>query len=119
MSKSFGMPGWRVGYVAHPKILTSSLRKIQDTIPTHCSIVSQRLGELCYEENDEYRSTHDGVSWVDAQVSSLEQIRDKIWSIVEPLGTVKTFGAFYFLVKLPAEVTNLAHALLIMNDEYA
>jgi aspartate/methionine/tyrosine aminotransferase len=28
-SKSFGMPGWRVGYIACPAHLTESLRKVQ------------------------------------------------------------------------------------------
>jgi aspartate/methionine/tyrosine aminotransferase len=28
-SKSFGMPGWRVGYIAAPSVLTPSLRKVR------------------------------------------------------------------------------------------
>ena len=28
-SKIFGMPGWRVGYLAYPKILTDSMRKVR------------------------------------------------------------------------------------------
>jgi len=28
LSKVFGMPGWRVGYVAYPKSLNDSMRKV-------------------------------------------------------------------------------------------
>ena len=38
-SKAYGMMGWRVGYLAYPSILGASMRKINDTLPTHDHIV--------------------------------------------------------------------------------
>jgi aspartate/methionine/tyrosine aminotransferase len=43
------MPGWRVGYVAYPKALTPSIRKLQDTIPTHVTVLSQKLAKYCID----------------------------------------------------------------------
>jgi aspartate/methionine/tyrosine aminotransferase len=33
-------------------------------------------------------------------------MRRKLWEIVAPLGTVKSFGAFYFLVPVPPGLTD-------------
>jgi aspartate/methionine/tyrosine aminotransferase len=41
MSKVYGMAGWRVGALLYPKELSVHLRKVQDTIPTHATMVSQ------------------------------------------------------------------------------
>jgi aspartate/methionine/tyrosine aminotransferase len=43
LSKSFGMPGWRIGYSVVPIQLVSSFRKIQDAYPTHAALASQVL----------------------------------------------------------------------------
>ena len=40
-SKSYGMAGWRVGYMVYPSHLQEYMRRFQDTIPTHASIISQ------------------------------------------------------------------------------
>jgi aspartate/methionine/tyrosine aminotransferase len=41
MSKIYGMAGWRVGALLYPRHLSSQLRKVQDTIPTHATLISQ------------------------------------------------------------------------------
>ena len=45
-SKAYGMAGWRVGYLAYPRALRDQMRKIQDTVPTHTAILSQKLALL-------------------------------------------------------------------------
>lgn len=96
-SKTFGMPGWRVGFLAYPTSLTSAMRKIQDTIPCHAPILSQKLALACLET---YQS--DGRNeWFDQQLAQLRMVREVLWPVLEPLGTVRTAGAFYFLVPLP------------------
>ena len=50
-----------------------------------------------YEENS--------VSWVGQTVSTLTDVRAALWPILEPLGTVYTTGAFYFLVPVPPKVS--------------
>ena len=44
MSKSYGMAGWRLGYMVYPKHLHPAMRSLQDTIPTHATIASQQVG---------------------------------------------------------------------------
>jgi aspartate/methionine/tyrosine aminotransferase len=43
-SKSYGMAGWRLGYLVYPRGLKTALRSLQDTIPTHAAMVSQAVG---------------------------------------------------------------------------
>jgi hypothetical protein len=53
---------------------------------------------------DSYDEGEEGVGWVSSTVSSLIAVRNALWPVLEPLGTVKTNGAFYFLVPIPSEV---------------
>ena len=99
-SKAFGMMGWRVGYLVYPLTESDNMRKINDTIPTHTSILSQKLALLSLQMSDEEEKMH-GSGFTKANVESLGQVREAVWEIVETLGTVKTFGAFYFLVPIP------------------
>ena len=111
MSKAFGMPGWRVGYIAfpcnnhynntntyddddddddninkHENNLTMSLRKIQDTIPTHVTMLSQLLSLHCLNIDDKYKESN-GISWVCNTILSLNDVRNSLWPILEELGT--------------------------------
>jgi len=45
-----------------------------------------------------------------SQVDSLQEVRATLWPALARMGTVRTDGAFYFLVPLPKEVG-------IMNDK--
>jgi len=114
MSKSFGMPGWRVGYIAYPtnndidnnnnkdkecNDLTLSLRKIQDTIPTHVTMLSQILSLHCLDIDDKYNELN-GKSWVYNTISSLNDVRNALWLILEELGTgifiLNIYMKFYY-----------------------
>ena len=107
LSKSFGMPGWRVGYVVFPSVLTADFRKIQDTNPTHAPIISQKLALECLrvDEEEEEKSGGSGRGCVEAQVRGLDSVREALWDVLGPLGTVRTQGAFYFLVPVPEGVS--------------
>lgn len=89
-----------------------------------CSIASPISGDSKNEElNDEQglssatgRGESDGCSgshmdevdggrtWVQSTVSSLEIVRAALLPVLESVGTVRTTGAFYFLVPVPPEV---------------
>jgi aspartate/methionine/tyrosine aminotransferase len=43
LSKSYGLAGWRVGYLAYPPSLHQVMLKVQDTIVTNCPIISQKI----------------------------------------------------------------------------
>jgi len=105
-SKAFGMMGWRVGYLAYPAELGDDMRKINDTIPTHTALLSQKLAVSCLEiDANEEREL--GSSFVTAKVRSLVPMRKAVWDIVKTLGTIKTYGAFYFLVPVPGQHNGL------------
>lgn len=96
------MPGWRLGYVAFPKVLAEDFRKIQDTNPTHACILSQRLALACLDADQAAAG-----GWIEQQVRGLDAVRAALREVLEPLGTVWTSGAIYFLVPLPAGVSEL------------
>lgn len=99
------MPGWRLGYVAFPKALADDFRKIQDTNPTHACILSQRLALACLDVDQAASSGTATGGWIEQQVRGLDAVRSALRLVLEPLGTVWTSGAIYFLVPLPAGVT--------------
>jgi aspartate/methionine/tyrosine aminotransferase len=108
LSKSFGLAGWRVGYLSYPASLHTPLLKVQDTLPTHAARYSQRLARRCLDEL--------GTPWVREQVRALQPARQQLWHAAMPLyqhaeeslGAVaraeQPAGAFYYLLPLPASV---------------
>ena len=99
-SKAFGMMGWRVGYAVYPSSLSGSMKKVNDTLPTHTAIISQKLA-LFSMQTSELLENEKGVNYVEIQLQKLVPVRDKLWGVVKQFGTVKTFGAYYFLVPIP------------------
>ena len=106
-SKSYGIPGYRVGFLAYHtslNYLSDSFRKLQDTIPTHTTMLSQRMACHCLDVDDEYYGIN-GITWVDDKIKCLEEVRKKLWLVVKEHQTVLTSGAFYFLVPVPSGVS--------------
>ncbi|KAJ1486821.1 nitrogenous transferase, partial [Baffinella frigidus] len=93
-SKSYGMMGWRIGYLAYPPSLTEQLFKAQDTIPICPPVISQKaaMGALAA-----------GKAWVMTQVASLEDNKKALrLALEESLGPVLGgSGAIYFMARLP------------------
>jgi aspartate/methionine/tyrosine aminotransferase len=55
MSKSFGMAGWRVGYLVYPRNvpgLHDAMRSLQDTIPTHAANAAQAVARAAMDDTD-------------------------------------------------------------------
>jgi aspartate/methionine/tyrosine aminotransferase len=75
--------------------------QIQDTVPTHASVLSQKLALQCLTTYDHSTGSN---PWFTSHLTSLDNVRNILWPILEPLGTVRTEGAFYFLVPLPDKV---------------
>ncbi len=72
-------------------------------MPTHAAMISQKLAVKCLETYDiSPDATHN--TWFQQHLKGLDLVREALWPILAPLGTVKTFGAFYFLVPLPDKV---------------
>ncbi|KAJ4909006.1 Pyridoxal phosphate (PLP)-dependent transferases superfamily protein [Raphanus sativus] len=100
-SKTYGMMGWRLGYIAYSERLdgfAAELLKIQDNIPICASIISQRLGLYALEEG--------GAGWVTERVKGLVKNREIVKEALEPLGMENVKGgegAIYLWAKLPEE----------------
>lgn len=93
MSKCFGMAGWRVGAVLYPRTLSSGMRKMQDTIPTHAAMFSQALAA----EALKHKPTH---------MESVLKVRNIFLNVVRPIYArssisdmfVEPTGAFYLFL---------------------
>ncbi|KAG2324552.1 hypothetical protein Bca52824_007280 [Brassica carinata] len=100
-SKTYGMMGWRLGYIAYSERLdgfAAELLKIQDNIPICASIISQRLALHALEEG--------GAGWVTERVKGLVKNREIVKEALEPLGKENIKGgegAIYLWAKLPEE----------------
>ena len=56
-------------------------------------MLSQKLALHCMDIDDEHTdSCANGESWVAATVGTLKDVREALWPVLEPLGTVKTTG---------------------------
>ena len=123
-SKSYGMAGWRVGYLVYPRRLDGALLKVQDTLLTHAPLYCQRLALAALRDL--------GTPWVRAQVASLAPAREALWRAVAPLFELRraatggaptpdkapqSLGAFYFFVPVPEGVPE-EEALRLLAEEY-
>jgi katanin p60 ATPase-containing subunit A1 len=104
MSKSYGMAGWRVGYMCYPQRLDEVLLKIQDTVPTHATTLAQTVAAAALDV---------GSGWVRERVATLHATRAAVWDAVEAtLGertgtrSVVGQGALYAFVQLPPDVSD-------------
>ena len=59
--------------------------------------------------NNQHAVENGSITWVGQTVSTLQAVRAELWPILEPLGTIYTTGAFYFLVPVPAKVSTETH----------
>ena len=68
-------------------------------------MISQKLAEHCMEIDNQHAVENGSITCVGQTVSTLKAVRAELWPILEPLGTIYTTGAFYFLVPVPAKVS--------------
>lgn len=110
-SKSYGMSGWRVGYMTFPEQLFEQLLKIQDTILICPSLPSQLLALECLKVGSKYTKKF---------LPQIEESRNIIYSYLkelEPiLRTPRTSGAFYFYCKLDTHLPSKRIAYQLIRD---
>ncbi len=103
LSKCFGIPGWRVGAVVMPKKLTEHYRKVQDTNPTHTSILSQKLAVKCLRFDQ-------STGFVAKKRREMNELRESLLTgplgcDLERIGAMPPEGAYYFLVPIPRTIS--------------
>ena len=93
-SKTYGMAGWRVGYMVIPAHLEESVKKIQDTNLICPPIMSQLAAGAALSA---------GPQWCRTRVRPFARVRDLVLTELERLGdrvhVPRPGGAFYVLIR--------------------
>jgi len=109
LSKTYGMAGWRIGYMAYPERLAAAMAKVQDTVLICPPIISQVTAAAAMEAGPAYCRQH---------VAALAEIRDVVLAelrSLEPLCSVPPAeGAFYccLRVNVGADPMSVAERLI-------
>jgi len=102
LSKSYGFASWRIGYMVAPTDLSASLKKIQDTILICPPVISQfaAVGALGA-----------GSAYCRRKLQDIAEVRrivlDELASLAGLVTVPKADGAFYFLLRVNAEVDSM------------
>ena len=98
LSKSFGMAGWRCGYMLIPQHLEMAVKKIQDTNLICPPIMSQHAAMAALAE---------GRPWIRRRTEGFESVRDLVLEALAPLGDrielPRPGGAFYALMRIKTD----------------
>jgi aspartate/methionine/tyrosine aminotransferase len=111
LSKAFGFAGWRIGYMAYPRHLSSALMKSQDTILICPPIISQEAAVAALEVGRHYCEPY---------VRELAEVRaivlEKLAELA-PLAEVPAAdGAFYCLLRVRTDADQLALAERLIRE---
>jgi aspartate/methionine/tyrosine aminotransferase len=111
LSKSYGMAGWRVGYMVIPTELELAVKKIQDTNLICPPIMSQLAGVAALQA---------GREWVFEQNRNLLSVRELVLSQLAALGervrVPKPEGAFYALIETDTTQTDMEIVQRLIRD---
>ncbi len=110
MSKSFGMPGYRVGYMTYPGDLHEDVLKVQDTIAICAPAPSQRAAVSALETDKDYLKPH---------LEAMTKVRNLFKTELNGLDGIDftmTRGGFYFLVRLSTTEDDRSIAKRLIED---
>ncbi|WP_455391933.1 aminotransferase class I/II-fold pyridoxal phosphate-dependent enzyme [[Eubacterium] cellulosolvens] len=109
-SKSFGMSGYRVGYMVYPARLNNELLKVQDTIGICPPGPSQAAAEAALGVGAKYPKAH---------LQTIDKVRklfiDRLKTI-DKIDFIITKGSFYFLIKVDTIQTSWQIAKGLIED---
>lgn len=95
LSKSYGMAGWRVGYMVIPAHLEEAVKKIQDTVLICPPVLNQLAAVAALDA---------GRKWCEDRIRPLADIRDlllkELVNLGERIHVPAPGGAFYALVRV-------------------
>jgi aspartate/methionine/tyrosine aminotransferase len=111
LSKTYGMAGWRIGYMVIPADLFEAVNKIQDTNLICPPIVSQAVALAALES---------GSTYCRARVGELSQVRPLVLEAFASIADICTVprpdGAFYCLVRVHTAMDPLALVERLVRD---
>jgi aspartate/methionine/tyrosine aminotransferase len=109
LSKTYGMAGWRIGYMVYPEPLADAMAKVQDTILICPPVISQVVAAAAMEGGPGYCRRH---------VTALAEVREVALAelrSLEPLCTLPPAdGAFYGCLRVnrPVDPMRVAERLI-------
>ena len=102
LSKSYGMAGWRTGYMVMPQELEVAVKKIQDTNLICPPIICQVAAAAALKVDAEWRTR---------RIAAFAQVRDQVMEQLTELGercqAPRPSGAFYALLRLDTDRNDL------------
>jgi len=111
MSKSYGMAGWRIGYMVLPSHLVEAVNKIQDTVLICPARVSQRSALAALGEGRSYCDTH---------VTRLAGVRRAVYARLAEIADVcdapVALGAFYVLIGIKTGLDSMTVAERLVRE---
>lgn len=88
-SKTYGMPGWRLGWCSGPQVILEKMKTLQQWTFVCGPSMAQAAGALALKTD---MSDH---------VTAYGRKRDMVFQALEPMGLVKPGGAFYAFCPAP------------------
>jgi aspartate/methionine/tyrosine aminotransferase len=111
LSKSYGMAGWRMGYMVMPASLDEPVKKIQDT-NLICPPVLNQIAALA--------ALGAGRAWCDVQTRDFARVRDLVLGELRRLGdrvhVPEPGGAFYALARVNTTKTDMELVEALIRD---
>jgi aspartate/methionine/tyrosine aminotransferase len=111
LSKTYGMAGWRVGYLAYPEGLGAAMAKVQDTVLICPTVIAQAAAAAAMEAGPAYCRPH---------VAALATVRDIVLAelrTLEPLCSAPPAdGAFYCCLRVNVEADPLRIAERLIRE---
>jgi aspartate/methionine/tyrosine aminotransferase len=111
LSKTYGMAGWRIGYMTYPERLAGALAKVQDTVLICPPVISQVTAAAALQGGPGYCLQH---------VSELAEVSDVVLGALqtlEPLcSTPPAEGAFYCCVRVNAKADPMRVAERLVRE---
>jgi aspartate/methionine/tyrosine aminotransferase len=111
LSKSYGMAGWRIGYLVYPERLADALAKVQDTVLICPTVIAQETAAAALSVGPAYPRQY---------LASLSAVRDIVLRelrSLEPLCTVPIAeGAFYCFLRVNRHVDPMQIAERLIRE---
>lgn len=112
-SKSFAMPGWRIGYLAAPLHISKACEVIQGQITSGASSIAQRAALAAISRNP------DTIPELKMMVDTFRQRRDIVFEELKKISMIsfnKPEGAFYVFINIEAYLGNTNGEVKIKTD---
>ncbi|WP_027160091.1 pyridoxal phosphate-dependent aminotransferase [Methylobacter luteus] len=111
LSKAYGFASWRVGYVVFPKELLPALLKVQDTNLICPPLICQQAAIGALNVGSSYCKTQ-----LQRLLGIREQVIKRLQDVRDHIDFVATEGAFYFLLKLHTQRSDLDVVKTLIQD---